>query len=89
MGKGSRSRRKKPRKAKKRVYGEPLGLLDPNALEVHRELEFLRDAARAGSGRVPKHARDQLAKRAEKLEEARRVARKYGGGSSTDEIEQE
>lgn len=87
--KGTRSRNPKKRKRPARARGGEIGLLSPDALLAHRELEFLRDASRAGSGKISNRGRRSLEIRAEKLEEARRVAKKYGSGSSTTTTEQE
>jgi hypothetical protein len=74
--KGTRSRNPKKRAKKKRRFGASDDRL-PSGTEgllAHRELEFLRDAGRAGSGKVPNHARKKLDERARKLAEARRIA---------------
>lgn len=82
-GKG-RSRRRKKKPAAKARRRQPIGRLEADALLAHRELEFLRDAHRAGSGKVSKKGREKLAARAEKLKEARRIQQKYGGTPDQD-----
>lgn len=89
MAKGSRSRNPKRKKPRRRAWGEPLGRLDADALLAHRELEYLRDAGRAGAGKVSGRGRKKLAEKARKLEEARRVAEKYGSKASTPAAESE
>lgn len=81
-GKGRSRNAKKKRGAKRRR--QEIGRLDADALLAHRELEFLRDAHRAGSGKVSKKGRVKLAARAEKLNEARRIQQKYGGTNDQD-----
>jgi hypothetical protein len=57
---------------------QPIGRLDPDELLAHRELEYLRCAATV-RGRKGRRALDL---KAEKLQEAKRVASKYGRGGA-------